>query len=246
MSPDQTQSIAENEHSVSERGPRQQRLSPSNDLFYDGLIRSYIDIQAFIARDWLAQRIDETLADPVCRFLLLTAEPGAGKSTFMAWLAQRNTNWPRYFIRRDSKTPLSSGDARSFLFTIGHQLAARRPKLFQPENLEAHVQQEITDLKASGRVVGIQIEDIQVSPFYQTALRVEQRVQIVAGDLVGISIKHLTAQPRLREIGNLQYLALIDPAKALLAENPADRIVILVNALDELRYQPGSESLLDW
>ncbi len=210
------------------------------------LIRSYVDVQGFVERPWLAQRVTEALADPSCRFLLLTAEPGAGKTTLMAWLADRNPDWPRYFIRRNSKAPLSSGDARSFLFTVGHQLAARRPALFRPENLKLVVQQEIADLKASGRVVGIQIEDLKVSPFYQTALRVEQHVQIAAGELVGVSIKHLIAQPRLQETGNLQYLALIDPAKVLLAEQAAERIVILVNALDELRYLPGGESLLDW
>ena len=221
-------------------------LATTQDLFYEGLIRSYVDAPGFVERPWLAQRVDEALVDPSCRFLLLTAEPGAGKTTFMAWLADRNPDWPRYFIRRDSQAPLSSGDARSFLFAIGHQLAAKQPALFRPEKLEVHVQQEIADLKASGRAVGIQIEDLQVSPFYQTALRVEQHVQIAAGELVGVSIKHLTAQPRLRETGNLQYLALIDPAKVLLTERPTERIVILVNGLDELRYQTGGESLLDW
>jgi len=223
-----------------------QRGLLADDLFYEDLIRSYVDAPGFVERPWLARRVDEALADPGCRFVLLTAEPGAGKTTLMAWLADQNPGWPRYFIRRDSKTPLSSGDARSFLFAIGHQLAARRPALFRPENLEVVVQQEIADLKASGRAAGIQIEDLQVSPFYHTALRVEQHVQIAAGELVGISIKHLTLQPRLQETGNLQYLALIDPARVFLAENAAGRIIILVNALDELRYLPGGESILDW
>lgn len=223
-----------------------QKAPPVDDLFYDGLVESYLDTPGFVERPWLEQQVKEKLVEPGCRFLLLTAEPGAGKTTFLAWLADRNPEWPRYFIRRDSKAPLSSGDARSFLFAIGHQLATRRPTLFRPDKLQVFVEQKIGDLKAGGRAVGIQIEDLQVSPFYQTALRVEQRVRIAAGELVGISIKHLTMQPRLRETGNLQFLALIDPAKALLAENPASRIIILVNALDELRYLPSGESILDW
>ena len=107
----------------------------SEDLFYNSLIASYIDSHSFVERPWLAQRVEEALADPDCRFVLVTAEPGAGKTTFTAWLANHHPNWPRYFIRRDSKTPLSSGDARSFLFAIGHQLAASRPSLFRPEKL---------------------------------------------------------------------------------------------------------------
>jgi hypothetical protein len=84
-----------------------QKVSPADDLFYESLIRSYVDAPGFVERFWLAQRVEELLADPGCRFLLLSAEPGAGKTTFMAWLADRNPDWPRYFIRRDSKTPLS-------------------------------------------------------------------------------------------------------------------------------------------
>lgn len=47
------------------------------------------------------------LNDPACRFLLLTADPGAGKTALRAWLAHQNPAWLRYFIRRDSRTPLN-------------------------------------------------------------------------------------------------------------------------------------------
>ena len=42
------------------------------------------------------------------------------------------------------------------------------------------------------------------------------------------------------------YLALLDPAALLLEQTPDERIVILVDALDELRYHPGKETLLKW
>ncbi len=58
--------------------------SPMSDLFYDELIRSYIQNPRFIERPWLAERIEKALDDPDCRFLLLTAAPGAGKTAFMA------------------------------------------------------------------------------------------------------------------------------------------------------------------
>jgi len=59
------------------------------------------------------------LSDLNYRFVLLTAEPGAGKTSLMASLARQHPDWLRYFIRRDSQTPLSGGDARSFLLAIG-------------------------------------------------------------------------------------------------------------------------------
>ena len=227
-------------------GAEVRQLSRVDDLFYEGLIRSYVDAAGFVDRPWLAQRVEEVLADPGCRFLLLTAEPGAGKTAFMARLADQHPGWPRYFIRRDSQTPLSSGDARSFLFAVGHQLAALHPALFHPDRLEVVVRQRLGQVQAGGQVVGIQVQDLHVSPFYRTALRVEQEADIVAGELVGLSVKSLVTEPRFLELGNLAHLALLDPAQALLQEDPTARIVVAVDALDELRYYQGQDSLLSW
>ena len=47
--------------------------------------------------------VNDQLGMPDCRFVLLTAAPGAGKSTFMAQLAKDHEDWPRYFIRRDQR-----------------------------------------------------------------------------------------------------------------------------------------------
>ena len=206
-------------------------------------------------RSWLGAKIETALAEQDCRFLLLTAEPGAGKTVLMAWL----TDWlsrecsskhhcfiPRYFIRRDSQTPLSSGDAHSFLFALGHQLAALHPTLFRPENLEVFVKQRVGEITGSGQVVGIRVEDLRISPFYKTALRVEQDAKIVVGDLEGLSIGHMVAEKRFLEPENLQYLALLDPANLLLKEDPNARIVILIDALDELRYNYKQNNILNW
>jgi WD40 repeat protein len=221
-------------------------LLSESELFFESVIRSYVDGPRFVQRRWLVERFETALADPTCRFLLLTAEPGAGKTAFMAWLARQHPDWPRYFIRRDSQTALSSGDARSFLFTIGHQLAAQRPSLFRPDKLEVVVSQRIGQLQAGGRAVAITVDDLYVSPFYQTALKVEQEAKLVAGDLEGLSVKRMVAEERFLEPSNMQYLALLDPAQMLLKEDANIRIVILVDALDELRSYHGQDSILDW
>ena len=223
-----------------------QPLEINKYLFYETLIQSYVDSSRFIERKWLAERIETELSYSNCRFLLLTAEPGAGKTVLMAQLARQHPNWPRYFIRRDSQTPLSSGDARSFLFAIGHQLAAQFPILFHPEKLEIAVKQRIGELAAGGKVVGITVDELRVSPFYNTSLKVEQDVNIVAGDLEGISVTKMVAEKRFLEIENLQYLALLDPARVLLKEEPDARIVILIDALDELLYYQGRDNILKW
>jgi hypothetical protein len=162
-----------------------QPISTNDELFYEALIRSYVDAPGFVERSWLAAQVEAELADSSCRFLLLTAEPGAGKTVLTAWLADQHKSWPRYFIRRDSRTPLSSGDARSLLFAIGHQLATIRPNLFHVDKLEIVVKQRIDTLARGGRAVGISVDDLYVSPFYKTALRVEQHARVVAGELEG-------------------------------------------------------------
>jgi WD40 repeat protein len=217
------------------------------DLFSRALISSYVeDDPRFVERPWLVELVEEKLALPKCRFVLLTGEPGSGKTALLAWLAQRSPDWLRYFIRRDSQVPLNSGDARSFLFALGHQLAALRPGLFHPEKLEIVVRQRVGEIERGGRTVGIQVGDLEVSPFYETAIRVEQQAGTVAGDLTGITAGRLVAEERFLEVANLQFLALLDPAEVLLREEPDARIVILVDALDELRYHSRGESALDW
>jgi hypothetical protein len=166
----------------------------------------YIEAPHFVERPWLTAQIAAALDDPTCRFLLLTAEPGAGKSSIMAWLADCHPDWPRYFIRADSRTPLNSGHARSFLFALGHQLAAYRPELFRLEQVQLAADQRIGDIRAGGTVVGISIEELRASPFSKTALTVQQDVQVVAGDLVGLSIKRMVADLRLLDLANLQEL----------------------------------------
>ncbi len=101
------------------------------ELFYDSLIRSYVEASRFLRRDWLAEQVETAMAGLDCRFVLLTAEPGAGKTAFMAQLAHDHPAWPRYFVRRDQTTPLGDPGAHSFLLQIGLQLAARFPQAFR-------------------------------------------------------------------------------------------------------------------
>ena len=99
-----------------------QAWSEEEQLFYEPLISTYLDIPGIVARDWMREEIQERLSRPSCRFVLLLGEPGAGKTGFMAALARDNSNWLRYFVRLDSTMPLSSGDATSMFLRIGHPL----------------------------------------------------------------------------------------------------------------------------
>ena len=70
----------------------------NGDLFNEKLIESYVSREKnprFLARPWLAERVEAALKEDKCRFVLLTAEPGAGKTAFMAWPAKEHPDWPR-------------------------------------------------------------------------------------------------------------------------------------------------------
>src|SRR5262245_44979781 len=96
----------------------------SGDLFFAWSLGTYVTDSRFMRRDWLATELAQHLEEPACRFVLLRAEPGAGKSTFAAQLAADHPDWLCYFIRRDQRSTLSGVGARSFLLRIGYQFAA--------------------------------------------------------------------------------------------------------------------------
>jgi hypothetical protein len=220
--------------------------STSGDLFFGGLVDGYTESRDWVARTWLEQQILDRLAEPDCRCVVLIGEPGAGKTGLSAALADAHPQWPRYFIRSDSTTPLSGGDAASMLLRVGHQLAHLHPELFEPEQLEIVIEQRVQRAEAGSEVVGARIEDFSVSPFQRTAIRVTQEAGHLGARMTGIDIASATVEPRVLEPAVLQYLALLDPAAVLAARDPDAQIVILVDALDELTRFRGGMSILDW
>lgn len=58
-----------------------------DDLFFQSMVNTYTTNPRFMGHNWLANEVEARLADSGCRFVLRTAQPGAGKSAFMAQLA---------------------------------------------------------------------------------------------------------------------------------------------------------------
>jgi hypothetical protein len=218
----------------------------SETLFFRPIVEGYVNNPRFLRRDWLAAEVNERLQEPDCRFVLLTAEPGAGKSTFLAQLAYDHPQRPVYFIRRDQRTPLTDGGSQSFFLRLGYQLAAAHPELFTPEQVQISVQQRVGQLDESGEVVGAEVDRIVASPFYQQIVQIKQQVRRSRGNVAGLRVGEWVVDPRLLPANDLQNMALIDPAWALLKEQPDEQIIVLVDALDELRSQAIDHSLLNW
>jgi hypothetical protein len=199
----------------------------------------------FVERAWLVDEVERALLADGVSYVLVTGEPGSGKTSLLAGVARAHLDWPRYFVRRDGRVALAGADVQSFLLSVGHQLAQLRPEIFEPARLAVVVRQRLETVPAGGRAVGIRVEDLIVSPFRRTAvLEVEQHVAVTAGTVVGIEVGTATLEPRLLEPDNLAHLALIDPAEVLLDVDPQARIVVILDALDELAGRSGG--LLEW
>ncbi len=218
---------------------------PESDLFCESIIQTYVNSPRFVKRGWLVDEMEAKLAVKDCRFLLLTAQPGAGKSAFCAWLASHQPEWPRYFIRRDQRMPFGDAGARSFLLQIGFQLAAKFPDAFRRDELRVTIEQRVK-ANLSGDIVGAEVDRLLASPFRQKIVDIRQQVDSNEGRLTSLRVGEWVTEPRLLALSDLQYMALINPATTLLNRSPGTRLVILVDALDELRYRDTSQSLLHW
>ncbi len=199
----------------------------------------------FLQRDNLAREIQKVIKEDPCRFVLISGAPLTGKSTIMAQLAMDHPDWQRYFIRRDQRTPLGDPGVRSFLLQCGFQLASLHPELFKPAQIRASVETIVKRVESSGTVISARIKRIIASPFVQTILEVRTQVEETKGVVHGLEVGEWVDDPRLLSPGDLAELALFRPARTL-QENHGEPLVILIDALDELRYHSQPESLLDW
>jgi hypothetical protein len=219
---------------------------PAGFVAAGAVVSSYVDLPHFLPRPWLTTEVEDALAAPDCRFVAVTAAPGAGKSALVAELSRKHPSWPVYFIRRDQRTASHQAGVRSFLLHVGFQLAVAYPELFEPRNVQLAVEQRVGTLRASADLVGAELGRVLASPFHHQIVKVRQEIQDSQGRGVALRIDELVADPAQLTIDQLEQQALLDPAAAARALHPDLQIVVMVDALDELRYHRSDEPLLAW
>ena len=222
-------------------------MNGEKDLQFNQIVDAYVtNNPRFLHRQWLADEINERLNRRDKKFILLTAEPGMGKSTFMAQLAYDNPVWLRYFIRRDQISGLSTVGARSFLMRLGFQLEKTESDSINNANKHIENQQTAKQTTQGSEILGLSVKRLKASPFYQQILlKVSQSVKKSGGQMTGVQIDTLIADPLLLPLKDLQETALFEPARQL-AQSDDKMLVILIDALDELRYAHSKDDILEW
>ncbi len=216
------------------------------DIWFRSVVTSYTERPRFIRRPWLTAELMALLADPQCRLVLLTGEPGVGKSALVAQVAEEHETWAVYFNRRDQRIQLTDGSAKSMLLRIGFQLAAAFPALFDTEQVRLTVQQRVGELATDSQLVAAEVDRIVSSPFHQTVLEISQTISRSHGGVVGLRAHEWITDPRLIDLPDLAAMALIDPAYRLLRQHSDAQIVVLVDAVDEVTDDLSGTSILDW
>ena len=221
-------------------------MDPRGDRPFEQFVRDRTEA-GYVERRWLAGSIQSALDAEPCRIVLLTGEPGAGKSNVLAGLARDNDRWLRYFVGQPDQDVQTSGDVTSFLMSIGHQFKRLWPGAFDVKRLEIVVQQHIDRVDAGGSALGIKISDVTASPFHNPIfLKVDQSAKQAAGQITGVEINFAQVEPRLLDTANLAHLALVAPAEVLRKLDPSARVVVLLDALDEATRTGAGDGLLDW
>lgn len=223
-----------------------------SELFDLPLINEYTADPRFVSRDWLKDRIEAELTDPECRIVLVTGDPGAGKTSLMAWLAAQWPDQPRYFIRRIGEA--EAGDAHrhegslsSFLTVVGLQLATDRSELF-PSIGDLLKLEGIVDIDAvlhGGRATAVLIDELVTHPFRKVAAQVTLKVGLAEGEVFGVHVRRLVDGSQDPE-RDLTGPALFEPARRLAEDFPDQRIVILLDGLDELRFRTSALDVGRW
>ncbi|CAL9335704.1 hypothetical protein [Streptomyces sp. enrichment culture] len=215
-----------------------------DQLLFEDLLQEYL-AHDLVPRDWLVERVRALLGAPRVRFVVVEGVAGTGKSTLLASLAREPGINARYFIRRDSITPLSSGDGRAFLVRVGHQIAVLRPELM---DLDLSVSATM-DIGRADDLVGVEIGRLVVSSFRRTAFEVRQSAG-TAGRVIAVRIGELVDDLSRTNLADLTRQALIEPAARLAAADRSATIVLLIDALDEIgaatSWTTGEDSIVDW
>ncbi len=116
--------------------------------------------QVFVGRDWLLREVDDFLAQAQDRYLVITGEPGIGKSAFAAYLTQKREIHVYHFCIVTKNSTLNPSD---FVRSLNYQLASYLPGFLRYvlEQGRVRIEQGINIQKMeSENVYGVYVEKV--------------------------------------------------------------------------------------
>jgi tetratricopeptide (TPR) repeat protein len=199
------------------------------------------DPQAFVGREWLINEVRRLRDDEGRRHLIIVGEPGSGKSAFLAYLAEI-WNCPRYFIRADNIDGVTDVAPRRFLLSLGAQLYEKYGAAIFPRSPTGTTQVTTAVTSNQSEVVGRFIDELYTLPFLPAAERdITVRAGITTGRsrVIGEHVRRLIDVTEKLDELILLHVAVIQPLQKLQTLFPTERVLILIDALDESLQHPA-------
>lgn len=185
----------------------------------------------FTGRTWVFQAINDWLSKQLAsRYFLLTGDPGSGKSAIAARLCQFSLS---EISPLDGFPALAPKSLSAF-----HFCSARSGRWIDPS-----VFAESLAMQLASRYPEFAEALTEKSGDRQIRIEVDQNAVDVSGTMVGVVIKSLDVSKVSAEDAFNRVVR--EPLLALCTAKPKERIVILVDALDEARAYTGRINIIE-
>jgi hypothetical protein len=208
---------------------------------YSSVISARYNPDKFVGREWLKEEVIRFRDHEERRHLIIVGEPGSGKSAFLAYLAV-TLNCPRHFIRVGSIDGVTGVDPRHFLVSLGAQLYQKYGRLIFEQAEEGNIRVTVGFATGKKEIVGRFIDELYTLPFLPPSERdVQVKVGAATGhsQIIGEHIGKLINIAETLDETTLLHLTLLNPLQKIQELYPAEKVVILIDALDEAHYHSG-------
>lgn len=195
------------------------------------------------SRIWLDDVVEQFVADESRRHLVLLGEPGIGKTTYLAHLADKY-RCPRYFHRagQELEGGVAGGDPAAFLVSIGQQLGQKYGAAVFGEALSIRGEVAIDRGQEHAEAVGVEVEEAYLSPFRRLMVEGLVHAGEVAGEvrLAGVRIRRIFDSALVLPLPTLVHEALLAPLARIAELYPDETVLLLVDGVDVSLQQSGT------
>lgn len=180
--------------------------------------------EKFAGRLWVLDEVIDWLDNGYERFLLITGEPGCGKTALAAWLAGAGSTPENAGALRNLDRVRDAWNAAHFC------VAEDRRGSLNPSRFAQSLARQLSD----------RYDEYAQAVIHRVApqINIDQQVRENWGSIIGAQIDTLIINAQAEEVYNR---AVREPLDELFNHQPDLRILILVDALDEaLTFGPGN------